>query len=35
MVEHYHTAGQDEMIAHHSHLVKRVWSDQSNQNKGT
>ncbi len=27
------TAGQDGMIAHHSHLNEGVWSDQSNQNK--
>ncbi len=27
------TAGQDGMIAHHSHLNGGVWSDQSYQNK--
>jgi hypothetical protein len=27
------TAGQDRMIACHSHLNGGVWSDQSNQNK--
>jgi hypothetical protein len=27
------TAGQDRMIACHSHLIGRVWSDQSNQSK--
>jgi hypothetical protein len=27
------TAGQDRMIAHYSHLIGRVWSDQSNQSK--
>jgi hypothetical protein len=27
------TAGQDRMIARHSHLNGGVWSDQSNQNK--
>jgi hypothetical protein len=27
------TAGQDRVIACHSHLIGRVWSDQSNQSK--
>jgi hypothetical protein len=27
------TAGQDGMIARHSHLNGGVWSDQNNQNK--
>jgi hypothetical protein len=29
------TTGQDGMIACHSHLIERVWSDQCNQSKRT